>query len=520
MARFSLEAVAALVSILALPASGQTEYQSIVSNDHDKGDRFGISMDSDATRILVGSRGDDEAGLNTGAAYLFDLATGQQLAKFMASDAQTGDRFGWSVALDGNHALIGARDNGPGAAYLFDVVTGQELYRFSPASLSADANFGDAVALADGYALIGASRDDVVSPFAGSAHLFETTTGTLVASLQPPELTFASTYGVGVALAGGRAYVGAPHQAGGAGKVYEYDLAGQELRTWNGIGTARLGQRLAADQGRLAVTSLYGSGGIVPSTVVLIDLATSAVVQTFDDPLADPNTRFGFWSIALDGDRLIVGASDANVGAVGSGTAWVFDTETGSLLFQLTPSVVGLDDFAGTSVAVVDSTYLVGVPEQDVPANSGEVLAFRPEAYVYCTAKTNSLGCLPQVTMTGFASLTSANPQQVVGTDFASFRNGLLFYGTTGEIAAPFLGGTLCTMPPLRYAPVMNSGGGAPGDCSGLYAFDFRAWLQQGVDAGLVAGVTVRAQYWARDPAIADGTGSSVSNAVGFTIGI
>ena len=41
-----------------------------------------------------------------------------------ASDAETGDRFGWSVAVDGDLAIVGARweDTGganAGAAYLF-----------------------------------------------------------------------------------------------------------------------------------------------------------------------------------------------------------------------------------------------------------------------------------------------------------------------------------------------------------------------------------------------------------------
>ncbi|MEN0111641.1 MAG: FG-GAP repeat protein, partial [Planctomycetota bacterium] len=56
-------------------------------------------------------------------AYLFDVATGQQLAKLTADDAALFDEFGFSVALDGGVALVGAPgDNSDtGAAYLFDI---------------------------------------------------------------------------------------------------------------------------------------------------------------------------------------------------------------------------------------------------------------------------------------------------------------------------------------------------------------------------------------------------------------
>ena len=97
-------------------------------------------------------------------------------------------------------------------------------------------------------------------------------------------------------------------------------------------------------------------------------------------------------------------------------------------------------------------------------------------------------------------------------------RNGLLFYGY-GPNNVPFLGGTLCVAPPLRRTAVQNSGGNPPpNDCSGTFSFDFNQQIQSGVDPFLVAGGQANAQYWSRDPLIPDGSGASLSDAVGFEI--
>ena len=98
-------------------------------------------------------------------------------------------------------------------------------------------------------------------------------------------------------------------------------------------------------------------------------------------------------------------------------------------------------------------------------------------------------------------------------------RPGLFFYGISGTANLPFLGGTLCALPPLTRTPIQSSGGSLTGiDCSGGYAFDFNAWAQGGNDVGLAPGDVVRGQFWSRDPAHPDGTGVSLTNAASFEL--
>jgi len=142
-----------------------------------------------------------------------------------------------------------------------------------------------------------------------------------------------------------------------------------------------------------------------------------------------------------------------------------------------------------------------------------------PTATVYCTAKTNSQGCLPQIGFDGTnPSLTDASAFDVTATGVLGLKNGLLFYGIVGPANVPFQGGTLCTLPPLRRTTVQFSNGSSPTACDGFHSFDLNAWFQGGNDPNVQIGTPLGAQYWTRDPAQADGTGSGLTDAVAATV--
>ena len=58
--------------------------------------------------VLIGARLDDTAGANVGQVHLFDTLTGALLQTFDDPTVTLGDEFGRSVALDGNHVVVGA----------------------------------------------------------------------------------------------------------------------------------------------------------------------------------------------------------------------------------------------------------------------------------------------------------------------------------------------------------------------------------------------------------------------------
>ena len=85
------------------------------AGDPDGGDRFGTSVAIDGDLAVIGAYTDDEAGTDAGAAYIlkFNAVSGfwEQETKLLAPDAAGGDRFGISVdIIDGadDLAVIGA----------------------------------------------------------------------------------------------------------------------------------------------------------------------------------------------------------------------------------------------------------------------------------------------------------------------------------------------------------------------------------------------------------------------------
>ncbi|MBM3987145.1 MAG: hypothetical protein FJ294_04195 [Planctomycetes bacterium] len=133
----------------------------------------------------------------------------------------------------------------------------------------------------------------------------------------------------------------------------------------------------------------------------------------------------------------------------------------------------------------------------------------------YCVGKLNSELCLPAIDFVGIPSLTSGTAFDITATNILRSKTGLLYYGYATK-NVPFQGGTLCVESPIRRTAVQDSGGVIPNECSGTFTFDMNARIRSGIDALLVPGQFVAAQYYYRDPNDAFTTG--LTNAVSFTI--
>jgi Tol biopolymer transport system component len=139
---------------------------------------------------------------------------------------------------------------------------------------------------------------------------------------------------------------------------------------------------------------------------------------------------------------------------------------------------------------------------------------------IYCTAKPNSLGCVPAIGASGVPSASAPSGFIVYAVNVLNFHDGLLFYGINGPAAAPFQGGTFCLTSPTRRTALQNSGGNLapPTDCSGTFAFDFNTYCASGANPALTAWTAVCAQYWSRDGQ--DAFGTNLTNAVSFVLGL
>jgi hypothetical protein len=147
-------------------------------------------------------------------------------------------------------------------------------------------------------------------------------------------------------------------------------------------------------------------------------------------------------------------------------------------------------------------------------AHFGPIYANANSVSTYCTAKTNSLGCVPSIGTNGVQPDKSAGNFTVTCTNVLNQKNGLLYWSFSPS-ATPFQGGTKCVNSPSVRTSAIASGGAATGNsCTGSYAFTFSTAYMNA--HGLVPGNTVYAQWWMRDPASSFSTG--LSNGLQFTV--
>ena len=97
------------LAALAPFASAQTnEDLELIASDGAAKDRFGYSVAVSGNIAVIGAEYDDDNwnGTNSGSAYVFDVTSGQELFKLTASDGAAYDQFGCSVAVSGNTCLL------------------------------------------------------------------------------------------------------------------------------------------------------------------------------------------------------------------------------------------------------------------------------------------------------------------------------------------------------------------------------------------------------------------------------
>ena len=214
-----------------------TQIQNLIASDGSAWDQFGYSVSLDGDTALIGARSDDDNGVDSGSAYVFirnDNIWTQQ-AKLLASDGETGDDFGWTVDLSGDTALIGAygsddMGSSSGSAYIF-TRTGTSWTQQAKLLASDGAerdHFGISVSLSVDTAIIGAPLHDDNGNDSGSAYVFirTGTTWTQQAKLLAADGVVDDYFGTSVSIDGDNALIGATGDDGYKGSVYFFTHTG------------------------------------------------------------------------------------------------------------------------------------------------------------------------------------------------------------------------------------------------------------------------------------------------------
>lgn len=138
---------------------------------------FGDSIAASGNRLVIAAYHDDDNGRNSGSVYVYDIRTAQQLHKITPSDGFEEQSFGRSVAVEAQRLVVGAanddtRGRRAGATYLFDVATGEQITKLLASDGVEFDEFGVAVGLSGSHLLVGARGVDDRGWLAGAAYLF------------------------------------------------------------------------------------------------------------------------------------------------------------------------------------------------------------------------------------------------------------------------------------------------------------------------------------------------------------
>jgi len=316
-----------------------SEQAKLLASDGAGGDCFGSSVSIDGDYAIIGARQDDDTGEDFGSAYVF-MRSGtswSEQAKLLASDGATEDFFGMDVSINGDYALIGAHwddDNGneSGSAYVFmrSGTSWSEQAKLLPSDGASGDCFGSSVSIDGDYALIGAHS--------GSAYIFKRsgTSWSEQAKLLPSDGASGDCFGKSVSISGDYAIIGAiwdDDNGDDSGSAYVFKRDGT-------IWTEE--QKLLASDG--AYRDNFGN------------------------------------SVSISGDYALIGAHRDDDNGNESGSAYIFKRSGTSWSEQakLLPSDGASGDCFGKSVSIDGDYALIGAHwDDDNGEHSGSAYLFR-----------------------------------------------------------------------------------------------------------------------------------------------
>ncbi len=370
----------ALSTIAAVPALAQSpvELRKLTASDAAADDLFGASVAISGTTAIIGAERSDDLGSTSGSAYIYDFVTGHERFKLIAADGAANDQFGASVAISGTTAIVGAQNHddagsNSGAAYVFDTTTGAQLFKLTASDAAANDRFGCSVAISGTTAVVGAYQAEQAGPFSGSAYVFDTTTGAQLFKLTPSDAEENDRFGFAVAISGTTAIVGAGWNsdagiASGSAYIFDTTTGAQLFKlTADDAATGDFFGEAVGISGNTAIvgSALDDDAGGLSGSAYLFDTTTGAQLFKLTASDASPGQSFGA-QVSVSSTTAIVGAADDS--------AYFFDITTGQQVYKLIASDAGggSNGFGG-AVAISDTIAFVGAPLDN---NQGAAYAY------------------------------------------------------------------------------------------------------------------------------------------------
>lgn len=328
------------------PGGVWMQQQKLTASDAAAGDLFGDSVSVSGDTVLVGAYGNDDAGADSGSAYVFVRSGGawtQQL-KLTASDAEASNFFGFSVSVSGDTAVVAApfnsdAANGSGSAYVF-VRSGTawtQQQKLTASDAAEKDYFGWSVSVDGDMIVVGARGDSDAGQDSGSAYVFVRAGAvwTQHQKLTASDAAGGDVFGRSVSISGNTVVVGADQNDDAgfqSGSAYVYVRSGglwtqqQKLTASDAAAGDGFGHSVSAS----GDTTVAGAPGRDDTG---IDFGSAYVYvrsegvwtqqQTLTASDASAGDNFGY-SVSLNGNTSVIGAFQDDDAGADSGSAYVF----------------------------------------------------------------------------------------------------------------------------------------------------------------------------------------------------
>lgn len=428
------------------------EHQKLIAGDGAADDAFSFSLALSGDNVVVGAFGATVGGM-ADAGKLYTTARGPvpwpESSQNTANDGAADDLLGYSVALDGDTAVVGAyladgSATDQGAAYVF--IRNGPIWVQEQKLTASDGAFGDWFGFSvdvDGDTVLVGARQANISLHAdqGAAYVYVRTGGVWSEQqkLVAGDGAAGDAYGSAVALDGDTAMVGAPTVDFGAngnqGAAYVYLrtanswLQQQKLSAGDGGAGDHFGSAVALDGNSALVGAFFADVGGRPDQGAAYVFTRAGVVWSQQQKLVAgdgaEDDYFGF-PVAISGNTALMGADGADIGGNNDqGAAYVFLRSGGNWSQQqklLAPD--GADgDYFGISVALSEDTAIVGAYAAGVATNPAQ-----GTAYVF--SRFGSVWMWEQ-------KLIAGNGKVGVGAAFDWFGYSVALDGDTALVGAP-----------------------------------------------------------------------------------
>src|SRR5438552_6092532 len=417
-----LAAVAIIVSLCSAftgPAHGQSlllESTKLLATDGLAGDQFGYSTAVDGTFAVLGSTTASPLGNASGAAYMFRYngSSWAQQQKLVPSDGAPGDGFGYSVAISGSYAVVGANGDddlgsASGSVYVFryNGSSWAQMQKLRASDGTTNQWFGYSVSISGNVIVVGAPE---YNGYAGSSYVFRYNGSSWIQEqkIVASGGVYTLAFGRSVSVSGTNIVIGARDSylvQNGAAFVFHYNgsswIQQQILRASDAVSLDGFAESVAISNNTIVAGAQYRDdlGTDVGAAYVY---ALVGSTWTFQKKLLPSDGtwsgRFGI-SVAASNDNIVVGAFGQDYR--GAAYAFHFDGTNWSQTSKLVASDVALADNLGFAVGLSGTTAVVGAP---VHAN------YKGSAYIFVIGAAPPPNTAPLVSISNPANGASYAP--------------------------------------------------------------------------------------------------------------